>query len=55
LSNQERDPVAVAFERAVRHDAVVNRIKAIYRRSALKGSARTWRAIRALLRHEGRK
>ena len=56
LSDEHRDPEIVAFERAVRHDAVVNRVKAIYRMSALKGSTRTWWAVRALLRQvEGRK
>lgn len=39
------------FERAVRHDAIVQRIKWIYRRSALNRASRAWWA-RALLRKE---
>lgn len=46
----QRDPEIVAFERAVRHDAVVQRIKAMHRMRALMGSPRTWWAVRAMLR-----
>lgn len=46
----ERDPEAVAFERRVRHDAVVHRIEALRRLKKLRGSVRTWRAVRELLR-----
>ena len=48
----QRDPEALKFERAVRRDAVINRSKAIYRLRTLRGSSRTWWAIRALLRNK---
>lgn len=48
--NEERDPEVVAFERAVRRDATIHRIQAIYRMSALRGSPRSWWAVRAFLR-----
>lgn len=47
---EQRDPQALAFEKQVRRDATVLRIQEIYRLRRLKGSARPWLAIRALLR-----
>lgn len=47
----DRDPEALKFERQVRHDATVARVAAIYRMSALRGSPRTWWAVRAFLRN----
>lgn len=46
----ERDPEIVAFERAVRREATIHRIKAIHRLTALRGSPLTWWAVREFLR-----
>lgn len=47
----ERDPDIVAFERAVRHDALVNRMRTIYRIRALTGAYPALR-IRASVHRE---
>lgn len=50
MTQGERDPEALAFELRVRHDATVHRIQALRRMKKLRGSARTWWAVRELLR-----
>jgi len=50
VTETKRDPAAVEFERQVRHDATVAHAQALHRMRILKGSARTWWAVREMLR-----
>lgn len=51
MTDEEQETEMAAFQREVRRGATIHRLEAIRRMVALKGSPRTWWAVRALLRN----